>query len=162
MNDPLTHFDPEGAAHMVKITAKQESPRLAVARANVRMATETLARIEAGSVGKGDVLGVARLAGIGGAKLTATMIPLCHPVRITGVELSFEIDRELPGVVVTAQVQAHDRTGPDMEAMVAVTTAALTIYDMCKAMDRGMTIEQVMLIEKSGGKSGHWSRSSQP
>lgn len=154
----LTHFNAAGEAHMVAITSKPEAPRMAVAQARVRMAKATFERIKAGQVGKGDVLGVARLAGIGGAKHTATLIPLCHPVRVTAVDIGFVLVAELPGVTVTATVHAHDRTGPEMEAMQAATTAALTIYDMCKAMDRGMQIEAVELLEKSGGKSGHWQR----
>lgn len=155
---PLTHFDASGAAHMVAITAKPETPRMAVAEARVRMSGATYKQIEAGRIGKGDVLGVARLAGIGGAKQTSTLIPLCHPVRVTAVEVGFELLPELPGVRVWATVHAHDRTGPEMEAMQAATTAALTIYDMCKAMDRSMEVESVRLLEKAGGKSGHWQR----
>jgi cyclic pyranopterin phosphate synthase len=154
----LTHFDGAGAARMVDVASKSESPRMARARARVRMDEGTLARIEAGKLGKGDVLGVARLGGIAGAKQTATMIPLCHPVRITSVSVEFEIDRALPGVIVEASVEAIDRTGPEMEAMMAASTAALTIYDMCKAIDRGMEIVEVVLVEKRGGKSGHWVR----
>jgi cyclic pyranopterin phosphate synthase len=159
-NDPLTHFDADGAARMVDIEAKRETPRRAVAKGRVRMAAETLARIEDGSVGKGDVLAVARLAGIGAAKGTAQLIPLCHPVRLTAVDVTFEVDRGLPGVTVRAEVHAIDRTGPEMEAMTAASVAALTIYDMCKAMDRGMSIETVQLQAKSGGKSGDWTRGS--
>lgn len=158
MSDPLTHFDEGGAAHMVNVGEKQETARAAVAQAVVEMAPATLARIEAGEVGKGDVLGVARLGGIGGAKQTATLIPLCHPVRISSVDIEFELDRDASAVRVRASVQAVDRTGPEMEAMMAASTAALTIYDMCKAMDRGMTLREVCLLSKSGGKSGHWTR----
>lgn len=143
---------------MVPISDKPETPRRAVASAWIRMDPATLARIEGGAVGKGDVLGVARLGGIGGAKQTSGLIPLCHPVRITGVDVAFAVDRSLPGVRVRAEVGANDRTGPEMEAMVAASTAALTIYDMCKAMDRGMEIGRVVLEEKSGGNSGHWIR----
>jgi cyclic pyranopterin phosphate synthase len=142
---------------MVEVGDKPETARCAVARARVRMLPDTLDRIEAGEVGKGDVLGVARLGGIQGAKQTATLIPLCHPVRITGIDVRLELDRTLPGVVVEAEVRAFDRTGPEMEAMAAATTAALTVYDMCKAMDRGMVLESVRLLSKSGGKSGHWT-----
>lgn len=156
--DPLTHFDAGGAAHMVGITDKAETPRAATAGAGVKMAPATLERIESGEIGKGDVLGVARLGGIGGAKQTAALIPLCHPVRVTGVDIRFEVDRSLPGVQVYASVAAHDRTGPEMEAMMAASTAALTIYDMCKAMDRGMELVGVRLLRKSGGKSGEWVR----
>ncbi|MEZ4452850.1 MAG: cyclic pyranopterin monophosphate synthase MoaC [Nannocystaceae bacterium] len=158
MSDPLTHFDEAGAARMVTITDKPEAPRMARARARVRMAPATLARIRGGEVGKGDVLGVARLAAIGGAKATSSLIPLCHPVRLTAIDVAFTVDDALPGIVVEVTVQAHDRTGPDMEAMTAATTGALTIYDMCKAMDRSMTIEAVELVAKSGGRSGSWSR----
>jgi len=152
----LTHFDSAGAAHMVDVGDKPETPRMAKARARVVMAPATLAKIEAGALGKGDVLGVARLGGIAGAKQTAMQIPLCHPVRITAVDLRFEIDRALPGVIVEATVEAVDRTGPEMEAMSAAASAALTIYDMCKAIDRGIAIVELRLVEKRGGKSGHW------
>lgn len=145
---------------MVGITVKAETPRMAAARARVRMEAATLQRIREGGIGKGDVLAVARLAAIGGSKQTPALIPLCHPVRITAVDVLFTIDEGLPGVIVDARVEAHDRTGPDMEAMTAASTAALTIYDMCKAIDRGMTIEAVELIAKEGGKSGAWRRSS--
>ena len=160
MSDPseLTHFDRAGAAHMVDVANKPETPRMARARARVRMAPQTLAKIEAGQLGKGDVLGVARLGGIAGAKQTATQIPLCHPVRISAVAIAFEVDHELPGVIVDARVEAVDRTGPEMEAMMAASTAALTIYDMCKAIDRGMEVLDLVLVEKRGGKSGHWTR----
>jgi len=158
MADPLSHFDPAGAARMVTVTDKPETPRGAIARARVRMAAATLARIRSGAVGKGDVLGVARLAAIGGAKQTPAIIPLCHPVRITGISVEFTLREDLPGVELTVEVAAHDRTGPEMEAMTAAAAAALTIYDMCKAMDRGMVIEAVELVAKSGGKSGQWAR----
>lgn len=154
----LSHFDAAGAAHMVDVAAKAETPRMARARARVRMAASTLAKIEAGRLGKGDVLCVARLGGIAGAKQTAALIPLCHPVRITAVAIEFRVDAELPGVEVEARVEAVDRTGPEMEAMMGASVAALTIYDMCKAVDRGMEILEVVLVEKSGGKSGHWTR----
>lgn len=160
-DDPLTHFDEQGAARMVAIQSKPETPRHAVARSCVRMAPQTLQRIEAGTVGKGDVLQVARLAAIGAAKATSTLIPLCHPVRLTSVDVTFEVLREpadAPAIEATATVHAVDRTGPEMEAMTAASAAALTIYDMCKAMDRAMTLEQVVLLEKSGGKSGRWTR----
>lgn len=143
---------------MVGIEAKAETPRRAVATARVRMAPATLQRIAQGQVGKGDVLGVARVAAIGATKRCAELIPLCHPVRITGVDVSFELLDALPGVEVRAEVRAIDRTGPEMEAMAAASVGALTIYDMCKAMDRGMVVQQVLLVEKQGGKSGHWRR----
>ncbi|NVB37922.1 cyclic pyranopterin monophosphate synthase MoaC [Pseudenhygromyxa sp. WMMC2535] len=154
--DQLTHFDAAGAARMVDVSRKPETPRMARARARLKMAPATLARIEAGEIGKGDVLGVARLGGIAGAKQASLSIPLCHPVRLTAVDVAFEIARELPGVIVEATVEAVDRTGPEMEAMCAASAAALTIYDMCKAMDRGMEVVELRLVEKRGGKSGHW------
>ena len=162
-DDPLTHFSPAGAAHMVEIEGKAETPRRAVATARVRMAPATLERIRQGQVGKGDVLGVARVAAIAASKRCAELVPLCHPVRLTAVSVTFEIvdapAGEWAGVEVRAEVRAIDRTGPEMEAMLAASVGALTIYDMCKAMDRGMVIEAVMLLEKDGGKSGHWRRS---
>ena len=159
-DDPLSHFDEAGAARIVAIGEKPETPRAATARARVRMAPATLARIESGAVGKGDVLSVARLAAIGAAKGTAGQIPLCHPVRLTSVDVDFAILRDLPGIEARVTVRAIDRTGPEMEAMVAASTAALTVYDMCKAMDRGMEILEVALLSKSGGKSGEWTRGS--
>ena len=158
MTDPLSHFDPGGAAHMVAVTDKPEVPRRAVARARIRVAPATFARISGGTGAKGDVLGVARLAAISGAKRTSDLIPLCHPVRLTGISVAFTLREDLPGVEVRVEVAAVDRTGPEMEAMTAAAAAMLTIYDMCKAMDRGMVIEAVELVEKSGGKSGQWTR----
>lgn len=158
MTDPLSHFDPGGAAQMVTVTDKPESRRGAVARARIRVAAATFARISSGAVGKGDVLGVARLAAISGAKRTSDLIPLCHPVRLTGICVDFTLRADLPGVEVRVEVAAVDRTGPEMEAMTAAAAAVLTIYDMCKAMDRAMVIEAIELVEKSGGKSGGWTR----
>ena len=143
---------------MVDVALKPETQRSATATARVKMQAETLARIEAGEMGKGDVLAVARLAAIGGAKMTSQHIPLCHPVRITRVEVDFEVQRELPGLRVLARVDAFDRTGPEMEAMSAASTAALTVYDMCKAIDRSMEVLDLRLEHKSGGKSGEWRR----
>ena len=157
-DDPLTHFDGAGAARIVSIDGKPETLRTAVARSQIRMDAKTLQRIEAGSIGKGDVLQVARLAAISAAKSTSGLIPLCHPVRITAIDVTFQVLPDLPGVQTVVEVRAHDRTGPEMEAMTAAATAALTIYDMCKAMDRGMVVEEVALLEKTGGKSGHWKR----
>jgi cyclic pyranopterin phosphate synthase len=154
----LTHFDERGAARMVDVAAKPETRRMARARARVRMAAATLAKIEAGQLGKGDVLGVARLGGIAAAKQTSTLIPLCHPLRVSSVEVEFALEREPPGVVVEVVVVVVDRTGPEMEAMMAASGAALTIYDMCKAVDREMEVSRVWLVEKAGGKSGHWVR----
>jgi len=143
---------------MVDIAAKDETPRAATARARIRMAPATLIRIQAGSAEKGDVLGVARIAAIQAAKRTADLIPLCHPVRLVGVTVTFALRPELPGVQIDVSVEAIDRTGPEMEAMTAAAAAALTIYDMTKAIDRAMEIESVVLLEKRGGKSGHWRR----
>ena len=148
----LSHFDAEGAPRMVDVSPKPETARLARARARVRMLPETAARIRAGTVAKGDVLGVARLAGITAAKRTADLIPLCHPLRLTSVDLELQVGDD--AVDVEATVRACDRTGVEMEALVAAATAALTVYDMCKAVDRWMTVEAVELLEKRGGKSG--------
>lgn len=158
MADELTHFDEDGAARMVAITDKPESPRSATAAARVTMAPETLARIHAGTLGKGDVLAVARLAAIMATKATAGVIPLCHPVRVVAVDVAFAPLTDAVGFEVRVRVDAIDRTGPEMEAMHGASIAALTIYDMCKAIDRGMAIERVVLLEKRGGKSGHFVR----
>jgi cyclic pyranopterin phosphate synthase len=152
----LTHFDAAGAASMVEVGAKPETARLAVASGRVRMAPATVAAVRAGRIGKGDVLGVARLAGVQAAKRTADWIPLCHPLRLTSVDLALDVDAA--GVVIRATVRAVDRSGVEMEALTAVAAAALTVYDMCKAIDRGMVIDQVQLEEKRGGKSGTWRR----
>ncbi len=158
MSKKLTHFDDAGAAHMVEVGAKPESAREAVASGRVLCAAETARLIAEGRVGKGDVLGVARIAGIQAIKRTAELIPLCHPLRITGVELELELADAPPSVVIRATVRAHDRTGVEMEALTAVSVAALTVYDMCKAADRGMQITDVRLERKAGGKSGTWTR----
>lgn len=155
----LTHFDPGGAARMVHVGAKEETERLAVARGQVIMERATAETIAAGAVGKGDVLGVARLAGIQGAKRTADLIPLCHPLRLTAVDVDLEVETgPKPCVTIEARVRARDRTGVEMEALIAVTVAALTVYDMCKAADRAMRISEIRLEAKSGGKSGNWRR----
>lgn len=156
----LSHFDAAGRARMVEVGAKAETAREAVATGRVLMARETAQRIAAGRVGKGDVLGIARIAGIQGLKRAAELIPLCHPLRITGVDLDLTVDDGpgAPGVTIVARVRAFDRTGVEMEALTAVSLAALTVYDMCKAMDRGMRITEVRLEHKSGGKSGPWDR----
>ena len=152
----LTHFDDQGRAVMVDVGAKAETQRVAVATGSIRMQPDTLARIRAGDSKKGDVLGVARLAGIMAAKRTAELIPLCHPIPLTRVGIEFETD--VPGntIVCTATAETVGRTGVEMEALTSVSVALLTIYDMCKAMDRGMVIEHIRLLEKLGGKSGHW------
>jgi cyclic pyranopterin phosphate synthase len=162
MGDELTHFDADGAARMVSIADKPETPRTAVARARVRMAAPTLARIQAGQVAKGDVLQVARIAAIAAAKSTAAAIPLCHPVRLTGVDVAFTAAAEPGSLEIRTEVHAVDRTGPEMEALHAAAVAALTVYDMCKSMDRAMSIERVELVEKTGGKSGRFVREDAP
>jgi cyclic pyranopterin phosphate synthase len=154
----LTHFDDAGAAHMVDVGDKLESARVAVASGAVEMRPETLALVAAGKLGKGDVLGVARLAALMGLKRTSELIPLCHPVRVVGSDVELALDRKRSRVLVRATVRAFDRTGVEMEALTAVSVATLTIYDMCKAVDRGMRIVDVQLEEKSGGKSGPWKR----
>ena len=152
----LTHIDAAGQARMVDVTAKADTDRVAVAQGAVVMARETLALVRAGDMKKGDVLGVARIAGIMAAKRTHELIPLCHPLALTGVEVEIEPDDALPGLRVRARARVKGATGVEMEALTAVSVACLTIYDMAKAVDRGMRIEGVRLIEKFGGKSGHW------
>ncbi len=152
----LTHFDDQGRATMVDVGAKAQTRRVAVATGTIRMQPATLARIRSGDSKKGDVLGVARLAGIMGAKRTADLIPLCHPIALTRVSVEFDTDPDTYAIVCTATAETVGRTGVEMEALTAVSVALLTIYDMCKAMDRGMVIEHIRLLEKRGGKSGHW------
>ncbi|GAD55407.1 MAG: cyclic pyranopterin phosphate synthase [Limimaricola cinnabarinus] len=153
---PLTHFDEGGRAHMVDVTDKQVTDRLAVATGAVRMQVGTLALVREGRAGKGDVLGTARLAGIMAAKRTADLIPLCHPLPLSKVTIELEPDEALPGVRITATVRTTGRTGVEMEALTAVSVAALTIYDMLKAAEKGMEIEGIRLALKEGGKSGRW------
>lgn len=152
----LTHFDAAGHAQMVDIGEKKETHRVALARGSIRMLPETLALIREGRAAKGDVLGVARIAAIQGAKRTADLIPLCHPLPLTRVNVEFELDEALPGVHCSAQVETLGRTGVEMEALTAVQIGLLTVYDMVKAVDRGMTITEVAVREKRGGKSGDW------
>lgn len=154
---PLTHFDASGQAHMVDVSAKTETHRIARASGEIRMLPATLALIEGGQAKKGDVLGVARIAAIQAAKRTAELIPLCHPLPITRVAVDFEIDRTASAVTCTAQVETLGRTGVEMEALTAVQIGLLTIYDMCKAADRGMVMGRIRVLEKHGGKSGDWS-----
>ena len=149
----LTHFDAAGQAHMVDVSGKEPTVREAVAEALVLMSPETLALAQGGAA-KGDVLGVARLAGIMGAKRTAELIPLCHPLPLDKVALDLEADPALPGVRITATARTTGRTGVEMEALTAASVAALTVYDMCKAVDRGMRIDGLRVVHKSGGKSG--------
>ena len=154
--NPLTHFDAQGQAHMVDVSAKPTTHRVGIAQGRIVMQRETLALIESGTAKKGDVLGIARIAGIQGAKRTSDLIPLCHPLAITRVAVDFEIDRDASAVMCTARVETVGPTGVEMEALTAVQVALLTIYDMCKAADRGMVISDVKLLEKHGGKSGSW------
>jgi cyclic pyranopterin phosphate synthase len=153
---PLTHFDAAGAAHMVDVSAKPATAREAVAEGAVRMPADTLALIAEGRAGKGDVLGVARLAGIMAAKRTAELIPLCHPLPLSRVAVDLACDPALPGVRITARVGTTGQTGVEMEALTAVSVAALTVYDMVKAAGQGMVIEAVRLTFKDGGRSGRY------
>jgi cyclic pyranopterin phosphate synthase len=154
----LTHLDEQGQAHMVDVGDKAATSRRAVAEGCVVMLPETLALIRAGDAKKGDVLGTARLAGIMAAKRTHELIPLCHPLAITKVSVDLALDETLPGVRVTAEVRVGGQTGVEMEALTAVSVACLTVYDMVKAADRGMRIEGIQLLHKSGGKSGVYER----
>jgi cyclic pyranopterin phosphate synthase len=150
----LTHFDAQGQAHMVDVAAKPATHRVAVATGRIRMLPATLALVESGTAKKGDVLGVARIAGIQAAKKTSDLIPLCHPLALTRVAVEFAVDGAQHAVECTATVETVGPTGVEMEALTAVQVALLTIYDMCKAVDRGMTITDVRVREKHGGKSG--------
>ena len=153
----LTHIDPGGRPRMVDVSAKPDTVRVAVARGSVRMKPETLALIRSGRVEKGDVLATARLAGVMAAKRTHELIPLCHPLLLTDIDVALEPDEGDSAVRIEATVKVTGKTGAEMEALTAVCVAALTIYDMCKAVDRGMRIEAVRLVQKAGGKSGDWS-----
>ena len=152
----FTHFDQDGNAHMVDVGAKPATARIAVVKGHVQMHPDTLSMIMKGTAKKGDVLGVARLAGIMGAKQTAALIPLCHPLGLDHVTMDLTPDSDLPGIQITATCAVTGPTGVEMEAMTAVSTAALTIYDMCKAVDRSMQIGGIRLTHKSGGKSGRY------
>ncbi|MBU6258361.1 MAG: cyclic pyranopterin monophosphate synthase MoaC [Burkholderiales bacterium] len=158
MTDPtLTHFDASGQAHMVDVGAKEVTHRVARAAGSIRMQPATCALIAAGGSKKGDVIGVARIAAIQGAKRTADLVPLCHPLPITRVAVDFEIDDDASAVHCTAQVETLGRTGVEMEALTAVQVGLLTIYDMCKAVDRGMVMTDIRVLDKRGGKSGRWT-----
>ena len=152
----LTHFNSRGEAHMVDVGEKQQTHRVAVCEGSISMLPETLAKILQGNHKKGDVLGIARTAGIMASKRTADLIPLCHPLMLTHVELEFTPQTESSRIDCQCRVETRGQTGVEMEALTAIQIALLTIYDMCKAVDRGMTINNVRLIEKAGGKSGHW------
>lgn len=158
MKKPLTHLDEQGRARMVDVGGKAVSERICTARAELSMSAETLAAVVAGRTPKGDVFAVARLAGVQAAKRTADWIPLAHPVPLDAVQVHLSPDAELPGVRIEAVCRAHARTGVEMEALVAVAAAGLAFYDMCKALDRSMTLSGVRLVRKSGGKSGFYAR----
>lgn len=153
---PLTHFDAQGQAHMVDVSDKAVTARVAVAVAHIKMAQETFDLISEGRAKKGDVLGIARLAGIMGAKKTPDLIPLCHPLPVTKVAVELTLDPELPGVQIEATVKTTGQTGVEMEALTAVSTAALTVYDMAKAVDKAMEIGGIRVVLKDGGKSGRY------
>jgi len=153
---PLTHFDAAGQAQMVDVSDKAPTHRVARASGVIRMLPATFALIAEGRAAKGDVIGVARIAAIQGAKRTADLVPLCHPLPITRVAVDFELDAARSEVRCTAQVETHGRTGVEMEALTAVQIGLLTVYDMCKAVDRGMVMGEIRVIEKRGGKSGDW------
>jgi cyclic pyranopterin monophosphate synthase len=152
----LTHLGKSGEARMVDVSEKTATERVAVAEGKVRMTRETLDLVLSGDAKKGDVLGAARIAGIMAAKKTSDLIPLCHPLPLTKTEVDIAVDSDLPGLLVRATVKVTGPTGVEMEALTAVSVACLTIYDMVKAVERGMRIEGIRLLEKSGGKSGHW------
>ncbi|MBK7061885.1 MAG: cyclic pyranopterin monophosphate synthase MoaC [Rubrivivax sp.] len=156
MSSPLTHFDAQGQAHMVDVSAKAETHRVARASGVIRMKPETFALVASGQAKKGDVIAVARIAAIQGAKRTADLVPLCHPLPITRVVVDFELDASRHEVRCTAQVETFGRTGVEMEALTAVQVGLLTVYDMCKAADRGMVMGEIRVLQKSGGKSGDW------
>ena len=156
----LTHIDAGGQARMVDVGAKDETERTAIAAGRVRMQPETLSLLQAGNLPKGDVLGTARVAGIMAAKRTSELIPLCHPLALTSVAVDFAFDEAGPAVEITATARCRGRTGVEMEALTAVSVAALTIYDMAKAVERGMVIGDIRLLEKRGGKSGEWHAES--
>ena len=160
MTSPLTHFDAHGQAHMVDVAAKAETHRSARASGVIRMLPATLALIETGSAKKGDVLGIARIAAIQAAKRCAELIPLCHPLPLTRVTIEFDLDPATSTVRCTAQAETVGRTGVEMEALTAVQIGLLTIYDMVKAVDRGMVMGEIKVLEKHGGKSGDWSATS--
>ncbi len=154
----LTHFNQVGEAHMVDVGEKAISNRLAIADGRIRMQAETLQLIQSGEHKKGDVLGIARVAGIMAAKKTADLVPLCHPLSLTSVKMEFEIEKMPAAIYCKATIETRGQTGVEMEALTAVQIALLTIYDMCKAVDRGMTLQDIGLLKKVGGKSGTWVR----
>jgi cyclic pyranopterin phosphate synthase len=157
--NPLTHFDSSGQAHMVNVGDKPNTHRVAIATGSIRMLPATFDLVEAGNHKKGDVLGIARIAGIQASKKTSELFPLCHPLALSHVSLQFELDRKTSSIRCQVQAETTGPTGVEMEALTAVQVALLTIYDMCKAVDRGMVMGDVKLLEKSGGKSGEWNLS---
>jgi cyclic pyranopterin phosphate synthase len=156
MDNGLTHFDKEGQAHMVDVGEKSETRRIAKASGRIEMNASTLELIASGSAKKGDVLGIARIAAIQGSKRTSELIPLCHPLYLTSVAVEFLLDNTNNAVECSVTAETFGRTGVEMEALTAVNVALLTIYDMCKAVDRGMKMTEIRLLEKQGGRSGHW------
>ncbi|MCA6215189.1 cyclic pyranopterin monophosphate synthase MoaC [Ideonella sp. B7] len=155
-SQPLTHFDAQGQAHMVDVAGKAETHRVARARGSIRMQPATLALVASGTAKKGDVLGIARIAAIQASKRTADLVPLCHPLPLTRVAVELALDEAASAVHITVQAETLGRTGVEMEALTAVQVGLLTIYDMLKAVDRGMVMTDIRLLEKQGGKSGHW------
>ncbi len=156
LSSPLTHFDAQGQAHMVDVGAKASTHRVAIAEGRITMLPATLGLIRSGTAKKGDVLGIARIAGIQAAKKTSDLIPLCHPIALTRVAVEFDVEPDSNSVVCRATTECTGQTGVEMEALSAVSVALLTIYDMCKAVDRGMLIDGMRLVEKRGGKSGEF------
>ncbi|RLK50287.1 cyclic pyranopterin monophosphate synthase subunit MoaC [Alkalispirillum mobile] len=161
-SDDLTHLNPEGEVHIVNVGEKEDSRRVAIAEGWIEMAPETLERLIAGDLKKGDALSAARIAGLMACKRTWELVPLCHPIALTHASLELTPDRARNAVHCRARTETVERTGVEMEALTAVQVALLTVYDMCKAMDRGMRIDGVQLVHKSGGRSGTWDRDCQP
>jgi cyclic pyranopterin monophosphate synthase len=161
-SQPFSHFDAQGQAHMVDVSAKAQTHRVARAGGSIHMQATTLALIAQGQASKGDVIGIARVAAIQGAKRTADLVPLCHPLPITRVTVDFTLDEAHSEVHCTAQVETVGRTGVEMEALTAVQIGLLTVYDMCKAVDRGMVMGNIRVLEKRGGKSGEWQAGAAP
>ena len=157
MDNKLTHFDNSGNARVVDVSEKKETARVAIAVSRIKVSKETLELIEAGKIGKGDVLGVARIAGIMASKQTSNLIPMCHPLMLTSCNIDYEIDEINSNIKILATVKIVGKTGVEMEALTAVSVCALTIYDMCKAIDKKMVIENTFLLNKTGGKSGEFN-----
>lgn len=157
MDNKFTHFDNKGNAVMVDVSEKNETKRVAIAKGTLKASSETIKLIKIGKIGKGDVLGVARVAGIMAMKNTSNLIPMCHPIMITGSNIDFEIDSEKNKIIITATSKVVHKTGVEMEALTGVSVAALTIYDMCKAVDKRMVIGDIHLVKKTGGKSGEFN-----